>query len=76
MPYIGHTHANPHKLGALQLHMYTFCVEHPGPHTLSPDRATVRVAQSLQRRGLVHLTDCGMATATGKPVLLISAVDP
>lgn len=64
------------NLGPRQAEMLQFCQQHPGPHTLSPDRATVRVAQSLQRRGLVHITDCGMATATGKPVLMVSAVDP
>jgi hypothetical protein len=76
MPYLGHTAPNPHQLGPLQLHMLRFCRQHPGNHTISPDRETVRVAHSLQRRGLVHITDCGMSTATGQPVLMVSAVDP
>ena len=29
-----------------------------------------RTAQSLQRRGLLHLTDCGMATSAGKTVYI------
>jgi hypothetical protein len=60
-------------LGYLQRHMLEFCQCHPGHHTISPDRETVRVALSLQRRGLLHLTDCGMATTTGQPVLMVSA---
>jgi hypothetical protein len=61
-----------HRLGYLQRHMLQFCQNHPGPHTIAPDRETVRVARSLQRRGLLHVTDCGMATATGRPVLMVS----
>jgi hypothetical protein len=60
------------SLGYLQRHMLQFCQNHPGPHTIAPDRETVRVARSLQRRGLLHVTDCGMATATGRPVLMVS----
>jgi hypothetical protein len=52
--------------------MLDFCRRYPGAHTISPDRDTVRVARSLQRRGLLHVTDCGMATATGRPVLMVS----
>lgn len=62
------------RLGPLQLHMLGFCRKYPGHHTISPDRETVRVARSLQRRGLLHVTDCGMATATGRPVLMVSAI--
>ena len=60
------------RLGPLQLEMLEFCRKHPGHHTISPDRDTVRVARSLQRRGLLHVTDCGMATATGQAVLMVS----
>jgi hypothetical protein len=60
------------SLGYLQRHMLQFCQNHPGPHTIAPDRETVRVARSLQRRGLLHVTDCGMATATGRLVLMVS----
>ena len=64
------------KLGPLQRHMLEFCQRHPGRHTINPDRETVRVARSLQRRGLLHVTDCGMATATGRPVLIVSLMEP
>ena len=62
-------------LGPLQQHMLDFCRKHPGRHTISPDRDTVRVARSLQRRGLLRVTDCGMTTATGQPVLMVSALE-
>lgn len=61
------------QLGYLQRQMLEFCRNYPGHHTISPDRDTVRVARSLQRRGLLHITDCGMATATGRTVLMVSA---
>jgi len=59
-------------LGPLQRHMLDFCTRYPGHHTISPDRDTVRVALSLQRRGLLNVTDCGMATATGQTVYMVS----
>jgi hypothetical protein len=49
--------------------MLNFCTKCPGLHTISPDHETVRVARSLQSRGLLVITDCGMATATGHTVL-------
>jgi len=55
--------------------MLQFCRRHPGSHTISPDRDTVRVARSLQRRGLLHVTDCGMCTASGQTVLMVSATE-
>ena len=63
------------RLGPLQQHMLDFCQKHPGRHTISPEFETVRVARSLQRRGLLHITDCGMSTATGRTVLMVSAVE-
>lgn len=63
------------RLGPLQRHMLEFCRKHPGHHTISPDWQTRQVAQSLQRRGLLHVTDCGMSTATGQPVLMVSAAN-
>lgn len=62
------------RLGPLQQHMLDFCRKYPGHHTISADRDTVRVAQSLQRRGLLHITDCGMSTASGKTVYMVEAV--
>ena len=61
-------------LGYLQRQMLDFCQKHPGHHTISPDSETVRVARSLERRGLVHITDCGMSTAAGKTVLMVRAI--
>jgi len=52
--------------------MLDFCTRYPGHHTISPDRDTVQVALSLQRRGLLNVTDCGMATATGQTVYMVS----
>jgi hypothetical protein len=68
--------ADDQRLGYLQRHMLAFCERCPGPHTISPDGETVRVARSLQRRGLLHITDCGMCTASGRPVLMVSALTP
>ena len=61
-----------HRLGYLQRQMLAFCQAHPGRHTIAPDCETVRIARSLERRGLLHVTDCGMSTATGRPVLIVS----
>jgi hypothetical protein len=61
------------SLGYLQRHMLEFCRRHPGRHYISPDCETVRVARSLQRRGLLHLTDCGMCSSTGRPCLMVAA---
>jgi hypothetical protein len=61
------------NLGHLQRHMLQFCFRYPGRHTIAPDFATVRVARSLERRGLLHITNCGMSTSTGQPVLMVSA---
>lgn len=66
---------NMQRLGPLQRHMLEFCRKYPGRHYISPDRDTVRVARSLQRRGLLHVTDCDMATASGQPVLMVSAAN-
>ena len=63
-----------HHLGHRQRQMLAFCQAHPGHHTIGPDRDTVRVAQSLQRRGLLHITDCGMCTASGQTVLMVAAL--
>jgi len=61
-----------HRLGYLQRHMLAFCQKYPGSHTISPDYETVRVARSLQRLGLLHVTECGMSTASGRPVLMVT----
>ena len=63
----------PRGLGWRQIHMLRFCRKYPGLHTIDTSRETRRVALSLVARGLLHLTDCGMATAAGKPVYMVSA---
>jgi hypothetical protein len=59
-------------MGYLQLHMLEFCRKHPGPHCIHSDCDTLRVARSLEKRGLLHITDCGMCTSTGKPCLMVT----
>lgn len=66
----------PERLGYLQQHMLQFCLKHPGLHTIAPDAQTVRVARSLERRGLVRITNCGMCTSTGRAVLMVQAIQP
>ena len=63
----------PRGLGWRQLHMLKFCRKYPGLHTIDPSRESRRAAIGLAKRGLLTLTDCGMSTATGKPVYMISA---
>lgn len=63
----------PKGLGWRQLYMVRFCRRYPGLHTIDASRESRRVALSLAARGLLHLTDCGMCTATGKPVYMVSA---
>jgi hypothetical protein len=55
--------------------MLAFCQKYPGHHTISPDWLSVKIARSLERRGLLHVTDCGMATATGRSVLMVSLAE-
>lgn len=64
----------PERLGYLQQHMLQFCLKHPGLHTIAPDAQTVRVARSLERRGLLQIVDCGMCTASGRAVYMVRAV--
>jgi hypothetical protein len=63
------------RLGYLQRHMLEFCVRYPGRHTIAPDAETVRIAQSLQRRGLVRMTNCGMCTNAGRTVWMVQATE-
>ena len=60
------------QLGPLQLQMLWYCRRHPDPHAINPNRDTVRVARSLEKRGLLQITDCGISATTGRPVLMIS----
>jgi hypothetical protein len=61
----------PKGLGYLQRYYYEFCLQHPGRHTVASDHETIRIIRSLQRRGLLIVTDCGMCTAAGRPVLIV-----
>ena len=63
------------RLGHHQRQMLAFCQKYPGHHTISPDWLSVKIARSLERRGLLHVTDCGMATATGRSVLMVSLAE-
>lgn len=63
----------PRGLGWRQLYMLRFCRRYPGLHTIDSSRESRRAAIGLAKRGLIHLTDCGMATATGMPVYMVSA---
>jgi hypothetical protein len=62
------------RLGHHQRQLLAFCQKYPGRHYAGPDSLSVRVARSLERRGLLHVTECGMAAASGRPVLLVSLV--
>ena len=61
-------------LGYLQQHMLEFCRRYPGRHYIATDHETIRVARSLERRGLLHVTDCGMSATTGRPSLMVQAI--
>jgi hypothetical protein len=62
------------RLGHHQRRLLAFCQKYPGRHTISSDWLSVKIARSLERRGLLDITNCGMATATGRPVLMVSLV--
>ena len=57
-------------LGYLQQQMLDFLAKTGRLHTVPPDYETVRIAKSLERRGLIHLTDRGMCTASGRTVYM------
>ena len=58
------------RLGYLQQQMYDFLIKTGRTHYVSSDYETVRIAKSLERRGLIKLTDCGMCTASGRTVYM------
>lgn len=59
-----------HKLGYLQQQMLDFCKRYPGHHYVPSDAESVRIARSLEKRGLLHITDCGMVDARGRSALM------
>jgi hypothetical protein len=63
-------------IGYLQQHMLDFCKRYPGRHYITPDAQTIKIARSLERRGLLQITDCGMADARGRSSLMVSYVEP
>jgi hypothetical protein len=80
MPVMGYSSQaiSPYQamhLGHHQRQMLRFCQKYPSRHTISPDWLSVKVARSLERKGLLHVTDCGMAAASGQPVLIVSLVE-
>lgn len=65
------TSARP--LGYLQKQMLGFM--RPGQtYYLPPDALSVRIARSLESRGLIRLSNCGMSTAKGATVYLCHLV--
>lgn len=61
-----------HRLGYRQQHMLNYVAKHGPARTYSIDPDESRVAYSLQRRGLLKVIDCGMATASGRTVLMVT----
>ena len=60
-------------LGYLQKQMLHFCLKHPGRHTIATDQETIRIARSLEKRGLIYIADCGMCNSSGRTVYMVSA---
>jgi hypothetical protein len=58
------------RLGYLQQQMYDFLAKTGRTHCVASDHKTVRIAKSIERRGLIKLIDCGMRTATGRTVYM------
>lgn len=61
----------PKRLGWKQRYMLTFCRKYPGLHTIDP--SMVKTAFSLAHYGLLYIVNCGMSTATGRTVYMVSA---
>lgn len=61
------------RLGWRQQQMLDFVKKHHKPNqvfSVHPDEN--RVAISLEKKGLINVIDCGMSTATGRKVLMVS----
>ena len=61
-------------IGYLQQHMLDFCKRYPGRHYVDPQ--TVNIARSLEKRGLLRITDCGMADVRGRSILMAEYIEP
>jgi hypothetical protein len=62
-------------LGYLQRQMLRSLTRCAGRYYVPPDRLSIKIAKSLERRGLVHLTDCGMCTVAGRTVYIAEAIN-
>ena len=58
------------KLGYHQQEMLDFVKRHKRT-SLGSDWLSVKVAKSLEKRGLIRLIDCGMSTNAGRTVYLV-----
>lgn len=65
----------PVRLGYLQRQMYDFLVKSGKLHSVAHDYKTVKIAKSLEWRGLIKLVYCGMCTATGRTVYMARAIN-
>lgn len=64
-------------LGYLQRQMLSFMQRAPYPDSrfyVPADRLSIKIAKSLERRGLISLTDCGMCTAAGRTVYMAQLI--
>ena len=59
-------------LGHRQLFMLNFMKRYGFNQTYSIDPSENKVAYSLQKRGLIRVIDCGMSTASGQTVLMVT----
>jgi hypothetical protein len=62
-------------LGYLQHQMLRSLTKCGGRYYIPPDRQSIKIAKSLERRGLIHLTDCGLCTAAGRTVYIAQAIN-
>ena len=66
--------SNDRPLRSLQRNWLLHLRANPGQHYVELTKRELVVLESLQRRGLVHVTDCGMSTAKGRTVYIIQAI--
>jgi hypothetical protein len=63
------------RLGYLQRQMLRSLTRCGGRYYVPPDLPNIKIAKSLERRGLISLTDCGMCTAAGRTVYIAEAIN-
>ena len=59
-------------LGYRQLFMLNFMKSHGFNQTYTIHPSENKVAYSLQKLGLIRVIDCGMSTASGQTVLMVT----